>query len=126
MRVAAAVFVALHGLGYSLWFLSSWFASSVGRGERTLLVGGTSTGGLGRFVGLLALLVVAGFLVSAWAIWAQVSWWPCPLVGSIALAIPIALLWNPTGSVSAFATLANVGLLAATFMPWGERVVGSH
>lgn len=83
-------------------------------------------GGAGKTVGVLALPVVAGFLAAAFGIWQHTVWWPAALVATIAAAVPIGLLWNPVGSVGAMATMANVGLLAATLMSWGDRFLGAH
>jgi len=128
MRIAAALFIAAHGVGYILWFMASWMPAALGTGSKQLSIGeGVVTGRLGKAIGLVALVVLAGFLVAAWGVWQQASWWPTVLVASALAAFPTALaVWNPVGNVSMMAGLANVGLLAATFMPWGERLLGPH
>jgi hypothetical protein len=35
MRVAAAIFVALHGLGHIIWFMATWARWSLGGSGRT-------------------------------------------------------------------------------------------
>lgn len=127
MRIAAALFVAAHGIGYSVWFMSAWAPATLGGPEKTMaVVDAPASGGAGKAVGVLALVVVAGFLAAAFGIWQQTAWWPAALVATIAAAVPIGLLWNPVGNVSAMATLANIGLLAATLMSWGDRFLGAH
>jgi hypothetical protein len=128
MRVAAALFIAAHGVGYILWFMASWTPAALGTRSKQLSIGeDVVTGGLGKAIGLVALVVIAGFLVAAWGVWQQAPWWPTVLVVSAVAAFPTAFaVWNPVANVSVMAGLANVGLLAATFMPWGERLLGAH
>ena len=123
MRTAAAVFVASHGIGYSIWFMSAWTPSVLQSSKNLTFPANTpATGKLGKALGLVSLAVLAGFVVSAWGIWQETSWWPVSLIGSIVASTPVALaVWNPVGIVSLLATLANVGLVAATLMPWGQR-----
>lgn len=129
MRLAAAVFVAAHGVGYSIWFMSTWLPSVMGTKDSnlTLPASAPATGPVGRTLGILALAVLVGFVASAWGIWQQVPWWPASLISSAVVATPIALLmWNPVGVVSVPATVANVCLVAATVMPWGEQFLGAR
>ncbi len=127
MRIAAALFVAAHGIGYSIWFLGSWTPDVLGASDKNLvIVDAPATGAAGKAAGVLAVLVLAGFLASAWGIWQQTGWWPSTLLTTMVAAVPIALLWNPVGNVSAMATMANVGLIAATLMPGGDRFLGAH
>jgi hypothetical protein len=82
---------------------------------------------LGRLVGLLALAALIGFMATAWGISTQTSWWPELLLGSAAVSmVVLALIWNPVLTVSVRALLANIGLMAATLMPWGDRILGAH
>jgi len=128
MRTAAAVFVASHGIGYSIWFMSAWTPSVLQSSKNlTFPANRPATGKLGKALGLVSLAVLAGFVVSAWGIWQETSWWPVSLIGSIVASTPVALaVWNPVGIVSLLATLANVGLVAATLMPWGQRFFPPH
>jgi hypothetical protein len=129
MRIAAAVFVAAHGIGFSIWFLSAWIPAALDRGTRhlSLFPDVPATGAVGKALGLVAVAVLAGFLLAAWGIWVQAAWWPAALLGSAIVSVPIALaVWNPVGIVSVPALLASVALIAATLMPWGERFLGPH
>ena len=127
MRIAAAIFVAAHGIGFSIWFMSAWTPTAL-RGSSqhlTFLPDVPATGAVGKALGIVALAVLAGFLVSAWGIWQQAAWWPVALLGSAAASLPVAsAVWNPVGIVSVPATLASVALIAATLMPWGEQFLG--
>jgi len=128
MRTAAAVFVASHGIGYIIWFMSAWTPSAL-RSSKSLTfpANAPATGILGKAIGLLSLAVLAGFVASAWGIWHETSWWPVSLIGSVVASTPVAFtIWNPVGVVSLLATLANVGLVAAIVMPWGQRFFPPH
>jgi hypothetical protein len=81
----------------------------------------------GKSLGLVSLAVLAAFVASAWGIWQEKSWWPVLLIGSVLASTPVAFaIWNPVGIVSLLSTLANVGLVAATLMPWGQRFLPAH
>lgn len=133
MRVLGAVFVAAHGLGHIIWFMSTWARWSLGgsgraelaKHEASFLVDPLSV--TGKVVGVLALLALVGFLVTAWGVWADASWWPQALaLSAVPSVIALFAMWNPVGTVSFNAFVANVLLGAATFMPWGERFLGAH
>jgi hypothetical protein len=128
MRTAAAVFVASHGIGYIIWFMSAWTPSALPSSKELTFPANTPiTGVLGKALGLVSLAVLAGFVASAWGVWQQTSWWPVSLVGSVVASTPVAFaIWNPVGIVSVLATVANVGLVAATLMPWGQRFLPPH
>lgn len=36
MRIAAALFVAAHGIGYIIWFMSAWAPATLGGPEQTM------------------------------------------------------------------------------------------
>ena len=103
--------------------MAAWTPSALGSTDRVSAGGG----GLPKAFGVIAVLVLAGFLASAWGIWQQTAWWPMALVASAVVAIPTAMsVWNPVGNVTAMAVMANIGLIGATLMPWGDRFLGSH
>ena len=128
MRTAAAIFVASHGIGYIIWFMSAWTPSVLHSSKSlTFPANAPATGILGKAIGLASLAVLAGFVASAWGIWQATSWWPVTLIGSVVASTPVAFaIWNPVGIVSLLATLANIGLVAATLMPWGQRFLPPH
>ena len=133
MRTAAAIFVAIHGLGHIIWFFSTWTQRALGKEGRAQLENHRHNflveprGLAGRAVGILSLLVLIGFTLAAWGIWTEASWWPALLLGTaIASMLVILSMWNPIMRLSIRALLANVGLVAATLMPWGERFLGAH
>lgn len=103
MRIAAAVFVAAHGVGFSIWFMSAWTPAALGASPRhlTLLPDVPASGAAGKTIGVVALVVLVGFLAAAWGIWQQAPWWPAVLLGSALGSLPVAAaVWNPVGVVS--------------------------
>lgn len=132
MRIAVAIFVGVHGLGHVIWFMSTWTQRALGRGGRDELKAHQHlflvepVGAVAKALGILSLLVLVGFVASAWGIWTQASWWPPLLLGSAVASMPVPLsMWNPVRTVSIRALLVNIGL-SATIMPWGERFLGAH
>jgi hypothetical protein len=126
MRIATSVFLAAHGIGFSIWFMSSWTPSALGSRTPRLnvLTDVPVTGALGKTVGILALAVMAGFAVAAWGGLTQVPWWPGALLSVAAASLFVAVAWNPVGAVRASAVAASAALIAATLMPgvsgsWG-------
>jgi hypothetical protein len=129
MRLAVSIFVAAHGIGFSIWFMSAWTPAALDADAKnvTLLPDTPATGALGKVLGLLALLVLVGFLATAWGVWQQAAWWPTAMIGTAVPSLLVALaVWNPVGIVSVPATLASVALLLATATPFGERLLGPH
>ena len=133
MRVVAAIFVAVHGLGHVIWFMSTWAQPALGREGRVELEARRSyflvepIEVAGKVLGILSLLVLVGFGAAAWGIGIQAPWWPEVLIGSAVVSLPVVIaMWNPVGTVSARAFLADLVLAAAAFMPWGEKILGAH
>ena len=128
LRIGVALFTAAHGIGFVLWFLITWLPSTLGGATRSLsFTDAPATGFLGKSFGILALLVLAGFLISARGIWRQTSWWPETLGATAAVAIPTAWsVWNPVGDVSSMAELANVALLVVALLSSGRRFLAAN
>ena len=74
-RLAAAVFLVLHGFAHVLGFLGSWRLAELRDVPYTTLVvnGAIDVGDVGiRIVGLLWLAAAAGFVVAGIAVWRSV------------------------------------------------------
>lgn len=133
MRIAAAIFVGMHGAGHVVWFLATWFQGALGTQGREELDAhrpyfavqpDTLTG---KLLGIASLAVLAGFVATGYGIWTETSWWPPLLFGSAGLSMLVILaMWNPIMRISVRALLANIGLVAAAVMPWGDRILGAH
>jgi hypothetical protein len=129
MRLAASIFIAAHGIGFSIWFMSAWTPAALDAGPThvTLLPDTPSTGAVGKALGLLALVVLVGFVATAWGVWQQTPWWPTTMLGATVASLFVAVaVWNPVGIVSVPAVLASLALLVATVTPLGERYLGPH
>jgi hypothetical protein len=89
-RLLVVVFLILHGLGHIIWFLASWTKHKAGIGDGPWLLPGdfSITSVPGRLIGLLALFVLALFLVSALALLLNEPWWR----GSTQIAVFLSLL----------------------------------
>jgi len=131
MRVAAAIFIAMHGLGHIIWLFTTWIQPALGKEGRAeleahrrhFLVEPKSL--MGKGIGVLSVVVLIGFLATAWGTWTETQWWPALLIGSATLSMLVVLsIWNPIMRLSIRALLANIALVAATLMPWGERFLG--
>lgn len=94
MRIVAAIFVGVHGLGHIIWFMSTWTQRALGRGGRDELEAHRyhflvdSVGATGKALGILSLFVLVGFVASGRGIWIQASWWPPLLIGSAVASMP--------------------------------------
>lgn len=130
MKMIAAIVVAAHGVGFSMWFLASWIPSiQIGSGTHWLLSSDVEIGsGIGKTFGILSLAAGVAFLATAWGIMGETSWWR-PLGGMTALASFAIVIpwWNIVQPFNAIgATLVNLLLIAAWFVPsFGDRIVGT-
>jgi hypothetical protein len=136
VRTIAALVVAAHGIGFTLWFLAAWVpAVKPGRGYEGRMGGShlvfsndvPVTGGLGKATGLLSLLLVAGFLVTAWGIFTETSWWePVGVITSIVSLIAVVIPWwttvMPFNAVGA--TVVDLLLIGfATIPSWSDWLI---
>jgi hypothetical protein len=85
------------------------------------------TGGLGKATGLLSLLLVAGFLVTAWGIFTETLWWePVGVITSIVSLIAVVIPWwttvMPFNAVGA--TVVDLLLIGfATIPSWSDWLI---
>src|SRR5918911_562951 len=111
-RNLAAVIVAAHGIGFSLWFMASWMGTKIGPGSDWLFSDLSITSAVGKLFGLLAVAVIMGFLATAFGIFTNAGWWP--LVGlttAITAMVVVIPWWNvvtPTNAMGAFLVNAAV------------------
>lgn len=120
LRVAIGIFAMLHGIGHLTWFLGAWFARGVDVDQTWLFAGGiTITSPVGRFFGVAALLVTAGFVAAGIALSTGAPWWPPVLLASAGLSVVIVLPWwnvSP-GTTVINALLASTALSVVTLFP---------
>ena len=118
LRNVAAVIVAAHGVGFSLWFVTSWFGTKIGSASQWLFSDLSITSPVGKLFGLLALILIVGFLATAWGIFSSASWWPEVGLVSAVVAMAVVIPWwnvvTPTNALGAFAV--NAALIAGAFI----------
>lgn len=73
---------------------------------------------MGKAFGLIALLLVAGFLATAWGIFTGATWWPrIGLVSAVAAMALVIPWWNIVSPTSAFgATVVNAVVIVAAII----------
>lgn len=125
-RIAAAIVLAVHGLGHLMGFLAAWTTVPVGFSSRPWLLSPeiTVSSGVGRGFGLLwfasmAMLVAAGALV----LLRHKRWRELATGGSLISLITL-LPWLNTivPALVLEATLVDVLVLSLLFGPWGKQV----
>jgi hypothetical protein len=95
LKNLGALIIAAHGIGFSLWILPSWLGFKVGPGREWIFSGVSITSPIGKLFGLLALILIVGFLATAWGIFTSAAWWaPVGLVAA-AVAMAVVILWLP-------------------------------
>jgi hypothetical protein len=129
IRVLFGMFLLAHGVGHVSWFLAA-VVPSFGEGQQRnpplFNDGIAATGGIGKVIGVAALLVVAAFVVGGIGFFLDASWWRsgvgAGLVGSMLVAVA---WWNPAGVVSALAVAANAGIALVVYFPLGDDLITS-
>jgi hypothetical protein len=117
MRTAAAAFVASHGIGYIIWFMSVWTPSALhSRRTSHSLPMHQPQGYSVRRWGSFSLAVLAGFVATAWGIWQETSWWP-ELLDRVVIDGSGVLPWWGT-------TLIKAGVAAVSPFLHAKAVIG--
>lgn len=128
-RVAAAIVLAVNGLGHFLGFLAAWATVPVGFSSRPWLLspGITMSSGVGRAFGLLwlismAMLMSAGSLI----LLRQKGWRALATAGSLISLITVLPWLNTIAPALVLeATLVDVLVLSLLFGPWSKEVVAA-
>lgn len=127
LRIAVLIFLVVHGMGHSIWFIGAWVpqAKLVADGGWILPGGVSISDPVGKLFGLLALVAMVGFLVSAWALFQQLDWWRPTLASSAVVSLVAVIPWwsvSP-GTTALNATAANVILLVFLLLPWSNDIL---
>lgn len=119
MRIGFGVFVLAHGLGHGIWAQAALSGRPLkGAGGRMSFPGGPQ-GRTARTLGLVSLAALAAFGVSAAGVFLAASWWWAPAaVGLVVSLLVVLAWWNPVGTVSLNALLADGFILAVMAIPW--------
>jgi hypothetical protein len=118
LKNLSAAVVAAHGIGFSLWFLASWLGMKTGSGSQWLFSDLTITSPAGKLFGIVALILIVGFLATAVGIFTSASWWPAVgLVSATAAMLVVVPWWNVVPLTSALgASVVNAALILAAFI----------
>jgi hypothetical protein len=115
IRWISVLLLAMHGVGHGLFLANSWgmWKTNTARAwlfDGVLHIGQTSEG----VIGVLWVLPLIGFLLTAVGMFTDQAWWRSRATGSAVLSgVMIVLWWNSLNPASAFFALAfNVAVLA--------------
>ena len=132
LKNIVALVVAGHGLGFTMWFLAAWvpgvkMTTITPHWLLSSQVGITDP--IGRATGVLALVVMAGFLAVAWGIFTGATWWTglgvvTSLVSLVAIVIPwwsVIPVMNATGAL-----VVDLAIIAFAVVPaWHDALSAS-
>lgn len=120
IRIAFAIFLALHGFAHGVGFAGSWQLGDFRDTplDTTLLARRVDVGVLGiRIVGVLWLLTGLSFVVAAVGVGRNSGWWPVATAGAALVSLAMSILGLPEArigiaiNVLILAGLALMGLL---------------
>lgn len=110
-----AVMLLMHGVSHVLWFLASWTSVPTGVGEGPWILPGDITikGRVGKALGLLALVTVVVFVMSALMLLAQLDTWNGMANIGVFLSYAVVVPWvrQAPGSWGPTSVVANIVLM---------------
>jgi hypothetical protein len=110
-----AVMLVMHGISHVLWFLASWTSVPTGVGDGPWILPGDITirGRVGKILGLLALIVMVVFVMSALMLLAQVDTWNGLANIGVFLSYAVVVPWirQAPGSWGPTSVVANIILM---------------
>lgn len=116
LRIAFGFFVLVHGLAHGIWARAT-LSRRVGLGGPPVRTA--------RVFGLLALAAMAVFAGAAAGIFLAAWWWWIPAAAGLGVSLVVVLAqWNPVGTVSLNALVADGAILAVMAVPWLSERVG--
>lgn len=126
LRIAAAVFVGLHGVVHWIGFAVPWgLMESPSNADPTKGLWGTlSLGGAGAHaVGILWLVPLALFVLAAIGIWRRASWALAATALAAGLSLVVCLVGSPAAIIG---TVIDVGILAIAWWLVLRGPAGGH
>jgi hypothetical protein len=127
LRWGLAIVLVMHGLGHAMFAMAIWTPIDVGfTGSPWLLPGDVMPDSLmGWISAVVWLLALVGFLLAAFGIVTQATWWPNVAVGAAVLSLAVLLLWwnTITPESRVWAAFVDVAVLLALLGPWKDRVL---
>lgn len=114
-RILLVVFLFMHGIGHSIWFLAAWTPVRAGVRDGAWILPGNVTirSPLGRLLGLLALAVAFVFVVAGVGLWRQEPWWAAWTEVGVFLSFVAVVPWlrQSPGTTAINAIVANIALM---------------
>lgn len=94
IKIIIAVALLAHGLGHVLFLGNAWGYWSAGVRPTLLVDVLHMTAPLQRFVGLLWLLPLAGFLAAAYGFYSDATWWRLALLSAAVLSTMLIFVFT--------------------------------
>lgn len=114
-RILLVVFLFMHGIGHSIWFLAAWTPVRAGVRDGAWILPGNVTirSPIGRVLGLLAGVVVVIFVVAAAGLALQEPWWAAWTEVGVFLSFIAVVPWlrQSPGTTPLNAIAANIALM---------------
>ncbi len=129
LKNIVALVVAAHGVGFTMWFLAAWVPGvevTAGAPHRIFSGDVGITDPIGRVSGLVALIVMVGFLAVAWGIFTGATWWSglavaTSVISLIAIVVPWWSVVPPLSAVGAL--VVDLGIIAFAVVPrWHDAL----
>ena len=119
MRIAVAIFLALHGFAHFAGFAGS-FGLAESMPYRTTVLGGmVDLGDVGiRVFGLLWLVAAASFLVASAAAMTNQVWWPSALLVAAAGSLVLSVMALPEARIGFALNVIILAAVGAWRMGW--------
>jgi 2-hydroxy-6-oxonona-2,4-dienedioate hydrolase len=120
MRIAASLFLLVHGIAHLVGFLTPWHLLPAATEGTTppstnMLLGGRLVLGEGaaKGLGIAWLALFLAFAVVAFGVWKQASWSRSGVVAVALVSLLFSLAWWPTARIGVYVNVAILLVLAA-------------
>lgn len=127
-RLLLVVFLVMHGIGHSIWFLAAWTPVRAGVRDGSWVLPGNVTirSPIGRVLGLLALAVVVIFVVAGIGLLLRQPWWAAWTEVGVFLSFGAVVPWlrQSPGTTALNAIFANLALMFLLAIDLSVEVTG--
>lgn len=116
LRIILSLIIAAHGIGHSLFLIPLLGVAEWGQSTRSWLITGTNEA---RVIGgILWLVAMIGFGLSAYGLWNQQEWWRNgAIIASVVSTLGLILFWaTPVSSPVISALIFNLLVLGALLL----------
>lgn len=129
LRLLLVAVLVMHALIHIIWFVASWTPYKLGVVDGPWVLPGevTMTSFVGRFLGLLALVVMAFLLLGAFALLAQQAWWRDAARWGVILSLLVVVPWWPRipQRIGLQAVITDVVLMFIIALPFSLDILGT-